>query len=295
MDCLFWNVCGTANMDTCLHLKDMLRLHKPTIFALLETKVSGSVADRIIGRFRGWQCVMSEAQGCSGGIWVFWRDFFVQVKVLQIHHQFVHCEVSQNGKFVSLLSLIYASPCITQRNSLWDNLISLSLNIDVPWLLMADFNDIGTIEDQRGGSSHYSTCAINHKTLMEDCGLIDFGFAGARYTWRRWFLSVRLDKVYGNVCSRNDFLEASVINLPFCNSDHAPVLFKMNGLTGKKELRPFRYLMSWEEHIDFVKVIDDSWSRAPHLVVAANEFKTKVMRWNKKVFGNVFAKKKKFV
>ncbi|WCJ29110.1 LINE-1 retrotransposable element ORF2 protein [Euphorbia peplus] len=291
MDCLSWNVRGAANRATRFHLKDLLRFHKPLVFVLLETKVSGPNAQKIADSFKGWNCVRSEAQGRSGGIWVFWRSLEVQIRVIQVHHQFVHCEITQNGKFLCLSSFIYASPCLSDRNTLWDNLILLSNNINVPWFLIGDFNDIGSLDDQRGGSQRYNKRSINHKAQMDDCGLIDIGFSGARFTWRCRFLSVRLDKAYGNVHSRTSFPEASVINLPYRHSDHAPILFKMNSLVGQKALRPFRYLMVWEDYRDFKNVVRHAWANLTSPVLAATVFKSNVTKWNREVFGNIFSRK----
>ncbi|WCJ20597.1 LINE-1 retrotransposable element ORF2 protein [Euphorbia peplus] len=291
MDCLSWNVRGAANRVTRLHLKDLLRFHKPSVFVLLETKVSGPNAQKIADSFKGWNCVRSEAQGRSGGIWVFWRSSEVQIRVIQVHHQFVHCWITQNGKFLCLSSFIYASPCLSDRNTLWDNLNLLSNNINVPWFLIGDFNDIGSLDDQRGGSQRYNKRSINHKAQMDDCGLIDIGFSGVRFTWRRRFLSVRLDKAYGNVHSRTFFPEASVINLPYRHSDHASILFKMNSLVGQKALRPFRYLMAWEDHSDFKNVVRHAWANLTSPVLAATVFKSNVTKWNREVFGNIFSRK----
>ncbi|WCJ21171.1 hypothetical protein M5689_003348 [Euphorbia peplus] len=179
MDILTWNVRGASNRSTRLHLKDLLRLHKPSIFALLETKCSGVVADKVCKKFRGWNFIRSDAQGRSGGIWFFWKDASLDISVIQIHHQFIHCDVKQNGRPLCFLSVVYASPCASDRDVLWTNLTSISQTMINPWFLIRDFNDIGNLDDRREGSNAYRNRAIHHRACMDACGVLDLGFSEA--------------------------------------------------------------------------------------------------------------------
>ena len=55
-------------------IKDLLRIHKPSILGLLETRVSGSHVDAICEKdgFDFW--IRMEAFGLSGAVWIFWND-----------------------------------------------------------------------------------------------------------------------------------------------------------------------------------------------------------------------------
>ena len=61
-------------------LKELIRKYEPKVLALVETKVSGSIADHTCRRigFRGMHRV--EALGFSGGIWVQWKDDQIALK-----------------------------------------------------------------------------------------------------------------------------------------------------------------------------------------------------------------------
>lgn len=51
---LSWNCRGASNQHFLRNLKDIIKLHNPTILAILEPKVSGRVANQVCNRI-GWQ------------------------------------------------------------------------------------------------------------------------------------------------------------------------------------------------------------------------------------------------
>jgi len=62
--------------------------------------------------------------------------------------------------------------------------------------------------------------------------LIDFGFRGNKFTWRRGrqestMVAKRLDRVLGCAHARQKWQEAVVSHLPFMSSDHAPLYVQL--------------------------------------------------------------------
>ncbi|GMH31533.1 hypothetical protein Nepgr_033376 [Nepenthes gracilis] len=60
---------------------------RSVIVVLVETKISGVRADIASSRIGFGASTRVEAQGFSGGIWVFWRDDRVKVNILSRNHQ----------------------------------------------------------------------------------------------------------------------------------------------------------------------------------------------------------------
>lgn len=90
-------------------LKKHIRLHQPTILALVETHIASSRAQNvynIIG-FRG--CFRVEAQGFQGGIWVLWRLEDIEVNIIRHHGQYGTMEVKKRRRTSWLLTVVYAS------------------------------------------------------------------------------------------------------------------------------------------------------------------------------------------
>lgn len=75
------------------------------------------------------------------------------------------------------------------------------------------------------------------------------------------------------------------------NSGHCPILVKLEPHVNLNIPRPFRFQPCWLSHPEFLEV--DSWRNASSLTIVINGFTTATKVWNKNVFGNIFAKKKK--
>lgn len=80
------------------------------------------------------------------------------------------------------------------------------------------------------------------------------------------------------------------------NSDHCPLLLKLKPLEREDQCRPFRFQSIWLSHNDFSDIVRKAWSgQEVNLVDAISVFVTKAKEWNREVFGNVFAKKKRLM
>lgn len=55
--------------------------------------------------------------------------------------------------------------------------------IDKPWLLAGDFNTTKSLDG--GGSSNVMRKCAKFARWIDDCGLIDLGFTGPKFTWRK--------------------------------------------------------------------------------------------------------------
>ncbi|KAG5582022.1 hypothetical protein H5410_052649 [Solanum commersonii] len=108
------------------------------------------------------------------------------------------------------MSFVYAKCWTTLRKSLWNDLISLSNNIQDSWSVMGDFNVIAEVEEKAGGMPN---------RLEKSC-------MGNNYTWCNnrdapntiW---KRLDRVLYN-SEWFDLYNKTIVNhLAIASSDHA--------------------------------------------------------------------------
>ncbi|KAK6794989.1 hypothetical protein RDI58_008442 [Solanum bulbocastanum] len=84
----------------------------------------------------------------NGRIWLGWRPH-IQVHVLQVSEQFLHCKVETTA-FTTMLTIVYAKNEAQLRKSLWSDLIQIGRNIQEPWHLSGDFNAVLTAEHRVG-------------------------------------------------------------------------------------------------------------------------------------------------
>lgn len=92
MICMVWICQGVASREVLRFLLDMIKMHKPQVLGLLETKVSGAKADSICNKLGFDDWVRVEALGFSGGIWVLRRNS-IHIKVVKTHPQFIFLQV----------------------------------------------------------------------------------------------------------------------------------------------------------------------------------------------------------
>ncbi|KAL4341873.1 hypothetical protein GQ457_08G009200 [Hibiscus cannabinus] len=119
------------NMDVG-PLQNFVRANQPNVVFLLETRISGSMADRVIGRLEFPNSFQIEASGFSGGIWMLWRSDVV-VDITHISTQFLNCrcQFQDSLDWVQIMA-VYASPMARVRKLLWNPLAGLDPGDFVP-------------------------------------------------------------------------------------------------------------------------------------------------------------------
>ena len=116
MDVITWNVQGAASKGFKSVAKNLMEIHNPSMIVLVEPRISGDKAMRVIKALKFDYSHRIEATGFAGGIWVLWKDNY-KVRVLLNHPQYVHMLISKNSTdFYS--TAVYGSPKPSTRNEL---------------------------------------------------------------------------------------------------------------------------------------------------------------------------------
>lgn len=68
---MIWNVQGAGSQNFLTMIRELVRVNKPTIMALVETHISGETATKICEKIGFSGQFRIDAQGFSGGIWLF--------------------------------------------------------------------------------------------------------------------------------------------------------------------------------------------------------------------------------
>ncbi|XP_009600115.1 uncharacterized protein [Nicotiana tomentosiformis] len=136
------------------------------------------------------------------------------------------------GKTIQL-TIMYAKCKPTLRSPLWENLRHISTICNTPWCVIRDFNVIASIGEKIGGIPYQMNKSIDFLSMIKNCGLIDLGFYGPRYTWsnRMGTCSIvwkRSDRGLANDNWLSSFPTATITHLASTGSDHSPLLMEMN-------------------------------------------------------------------
>ncbi|KAH9617315.1 hypothetical protein KSS87_016189 [Heliosperma pusillum] len=297
ISCLVWNIQGSSNRAKIAALKEVIKTYKPSVVALLETRMGGDQAIKI-GNILGFDGhARVNAAGFSGGIWVYWRTDFVSVQPITEHEQYITMEISRRGETPWFFSAVYASHNPSNRKELWKELEEFARINKQPWLMAGDFNETRSIQERHGGDANMARRCNLFNNWIENCELIELAFTGPSHTWARGNSpetrqSARMDRALCNSDWSTMFSDGSVKHLPAIQSDNCPLLISPNGFAPLSNiLRPFRFQAAWLTHEKFIEFINDNWEDDGDLVPQLKRLSIKLQDWNHTVFGNIFLKK----
>lgn len=295
---LLWNCRGLMNPDAVDTARDLCGMHRPDVLILTETRVDRDRAPGMAGRLPFDSYLATPTIGRRGGILLLWNSEAVKVSMVAFTEQDIHAvmEVKNSNSFW-LFSAIYGSPRLNERKILWDNLETIATAQNLPWLALGDFNEILNDSEKMGGSPVDQNRALRFAEVLNNCGFIDLGFSGPPFTWSNLrqsedLIQERIDRVVANASWKCMFPNAEVTHLPRVHSDHCPVLLDLNPRTHQALERPFRFQTMWMSHPDFKNLVKAAWDdKSCPLENSIIIFSSRVSRWNKEVFGNIFHKK----
>ncbi|KAG7544019.1 Ribonuclease H domain [Arabidopsis thaliana x Arabidopsis arenosa] len=267
---------------------------------LFETHAGGDRARSICQGLGFEHSYRVDAVGQSGGLWLLWKTGIGDVVIVESAEQFIHAKVGE-GTDVLHLIVVYAAPTVSRRSGLWAELSAVIGRIDEPLLIGGDFNTIVRLDERTGGNGRLSPDSLAFGDWMNEHSLIDMGFKGSKFTWRRGrmestYVAKRLDRVLCCPHTRLKWQEASVHHLPFLSSDHVPLYVQLSPEVKRDpSRRPFRFEAAWLKHPSFKELLVTSWDREISTQQALVGLKEKLKKWNNEVFGHVQKRKNKLL
>ncbi|XP_028094913.1 uncharacterized protein LOC114294916 [Camellia sinensis] len=194
MKLLIWNCRGAGNKVFRRTMKELEKIHRPSIIVLMETKIELSLMGSFFNKLGFTTSSHVDPVGRSVGIWVLWDPFKATVKALEVNAQVILAKIQRDNHADWVLSAVYAGPIPRNRELLWDNLESIADNMNLPWLVAGDFNDIAFWGE--------NVVSAQPSLMFEP----------------------RLDRDVRNSEWRMAFTEGAVRNLPRTYSDHSPLV-----------------------------------------------------------------------
>lgn len=128
---IVWNCQGTRKKMFLAMVKNLVNLHHPCFFIMVESRINGRKVRKVIKKLEFSKSHRMEAVGFSGGIWIMWKKELLTVDILVNRKQFIHLKISRGQEFF-LFTVVYACPKKLKRKVLWKDLYYLSLNINEP-------------------------------------------------------------------------------------------------------------------------------------------------------------------
>ncbi|KAL0288760.1 UNVERIFIED_CONTAM: hypothetical protein Sradi_7089900 [Sesamum radiatum] len=194
-------------------------------------------------------------------IWLAWCEDEIQVEILAVHTQFIHCQVKNKRMHTNcLITVLYGENELVNRRGLWQGLIQLSRGItDEPWIVMGDFNAV--LDDSEvNGYADTSASMAEFLECITESELTHLPFTGANFTWHNCSdgersLWKRLDRMLVN--------EAWLVKWPNPNStyprtsDHSPLI--LQGQDSQINFSMFRFENYMTKLPGFQRLVEEHW------------------------------------
>ncbi|KAK4438304.1 hypothetical protein Salat_0164700 [Sesamum alatum] len=261
----FWNVRGFNRPLKHNGVAHLIKNNNLCLLGILETKLAASTIPRILHRsFPGW-CQANNFDMITGGrILIIWNPAVIDLQSEDISQQVIHCRVTNKSSQLSFyITFTYGLYTVVNRRSMWEKLLELGQHMDMPWLILGDFNCVKSPTEKQLGVpptwyelKDFTDCCLS-------LGLHDAPTTGCFYTWYSnnsnpvW---CKLDRVFFN----NEWLEAGLhcnahFNPPGCLSDHSPGIVSILDPPVSKS-KPFRFFNMWANHPDFTTTVEHGWN-----------------------------------
>ncbi|CAM8914848.1 unnamed protein product [Rhodiola kirilowii] len=290
MKTLCWNCRGLGQPRSVHSLAELVRSNKPSIVALIETKIEGRRLEGIRRRLGFANGFSVDREGLAGGLAIWWKEgVSLSIRSYSRHH--IDCKVMEGDEF--RLTVFYGNPVSNRRAESWELLRNLSKQGDGPWLVLGDFNEILFGWELKGRRLRKEWQMRRFREAIEDSSLSDLGFNGDPFTYsnRRegvFETRARLDRAFGNEEWRNLFPIVEVRHLISSVSDHYPLLVEFSKSKKVYKRRLFRFEPMWLRHEGYSDFIDNSWKEGGSegdLLGKLKHCRVRLAAWNKSVFG----------
>jgi hypothetical protein len=182
MNYICWNCRGLGSDATVGELRWLIATYRPSFVFLSETKMKDKCVQKFMWTlgFTGRFAVSCE--GLSGGLALFWlQPFSVDLKGFNAHC--MNVVVSSADLAPWHVSFVYGEPRREKRHEFWSLLRRLHNQRKGPWLVCGDFNEALTQDEHAGLVPRTATQMELFRSCLDDCGLMDLGFSGPRFTW----------------------------------------------------------------------------------------------------------------
>ena len=297
---MMWNCRGANKTNFRRSIRFLLKKFPTDILAIFETDAGGDKAGQICQRLGFESSYRVDAVGQSGGLWLLWKSEIGEVEIVESSDQFIHAVIVNGEERVNLV-VVYAAPTASRRSGLWEPLRRVVSSVDGSVIVGGDFNTIIRLDERCGGNGRLSSDSLAFGEWINNLSLIDMGFCGNQYTWRRgksenFLVAKRLDRVLCCPHTRLKWQEAKVSHLPFLASDHAPLYVQLSPeCQGNASRRPFRFEAAWLKHPSFKDLLASSWKNDINTRAALKDLRYKLKKWNREVFGDVQVRKDKLL
>ena len=164
------NCRGLGNPETVGELHNFVRKEGPTIVFLMETRLQVRDLEFLRVRLGMGSCFGVDRQGYGGGLALLWdSNLSIHVHSFSSHH--IDAEVFPSDGLGWRLTGFYGHPEAVLRARSWTLLRRLHEGQDMPWVILGDFNEITSLDEQWGRLDRNLVQMAAFQDVLTDCSL----------------------------------------------------------------------------------------------------------------------------
>ena len=265
MSFLAWNCRGLGSPPAVRTLTDEVKMKKPILVFLSETKASLSKMKGFQNKMEYTEGIIVPSDGQSGGLAMIWKKgTTISLKSCSNSHIDVVVEGEANQDLWRA-TRFYGQPDSGKRKISWSLLEMLNKQCNMPWVVCGDFNKITHANEKLGWLDRDAAQMWEFRESLRRCGLIDLDFVGQRYTWCNGRLGeqrtlIRLDRGVANKEWRSMFPEARVHHVAMSASDHCMiVLYLRRKIPTRPAKRRFMFKAMWTRDERCKQIVENAW------------------------------------
>jgi ribonuclease HI/exonuclease III len=266
MQYVSWNCRGLGGKIKEEALRDIVRLERPEVLLIQETKMEDADLLRLSPSF--WKKgpgIAVSARGASGGLATFWDSTKLEIteETSTMHWLFTNLIHKGTGRQVSLFNM-YVPVLPNEKKDCWDSLLLfLNSHYTENLVIAGDLNVTLSLTEKKGGSIVRDPFREVVEDLMADWELEDIPPSNGKFSWTNkrvgpGHIAARLDRFLIQSSFLTLGLRASSKFLPHYTSDHKPIALSIRPCASLGPI-PFKFSPLWPAQKDFVILVQRSW------------------------------------
>ncbi|XP_058767398.1 uncharacterized protein LOC131641093 [Vicia villosa] len=281
---MFWNCRGVASKAFYMYYKHYTNNYKPSVLIIVKTRCGPGKLENSFKKLGFDAMVASDNTGYAEAIVIAWKTKEINVQVSVKDRQFIHVKVYMEHGKDWWCTTLYASPHNSSKNLVWEELKKLADDMEEPWLIMGDFNNIAKRSEKKGGLTASMTICQRMKNRMDDCKVTDMETHGPKFTWRGPIfhgsqrIYEKLDRGLSNDDWNFQFPEAYIkVLLRVDFSDH--ILNKPYGDHFLTQKWPFRFESAWILNETYNSMLQEAWQEEQSILVNLENVTRGIDKW----------------
>ena len=262
---LAWNTRGLNKVAKTREVSFRLNALNVHIAALLETRVKERNAGKVRKRFgTKWCHADNYDHHDNGRIWLLWNDQRIKVQILSKSDQFIHCGIyDMADSLLQWTTFIYAQNHLDRHRELWHAIEQLALNLNGPWMVIGDLNNVLGLNDRIGGNPVTPPEFADLETMMAITNLAEKATEGDYFTWTNKqthnTIYSRIDRALCNPSWYLKYPDLKIHVLDAGISNHSPLHVEACSLNPRHYPKQFRFMNCMATHTDFLSRVHSAW------------------------------------